>query len=112
MLYIRETEQKVVENIFSHQYGRDFITAQLELSKIIIEKAQPKVIVVSNAFAKVLFQSRFKSMFDKNIGTHKIIDNIYLENTPVFFTSMLTGRRALDLGSYERLIWHIKQVIK
>jgi hypothetical protein len=35
-----------------------------------------------------------------------------LENIPIFFTSMLTGQRALDKGSYARLIWHIKYALR
>jgi len=50
--------------------------------------------------------------FDDEIGTYRIIKNDKLKHTPVFFTSMLTGQRALDLGSYERLIWHILFVLK
>jgi len=34
-----------------------------------------------------------------------------LKNVPIFFTSMLTGQRALDNGSFERLIWHINFVL-
>lgn len=111
LLFVRETNQKNVEKIFLHKHGKEFIGAQLDLSKKIIESAEPKVIVVSNAFARVLIQSRFKSVFDDNIGTHKIIENLHLANIPIFFTSMLTGQRALDLGSYERLIWHINYAV-
>jgi hypothetical protein len=42
---------------------------------------------------------------DDNIGTYR-----FNENTPVFLSGMLTGRHALDLGSYERLKWHLKFV--
>lgn len=110
LLYIRETNQKNVENIFSNENGKLFITKQLELSKNIIEQSKPKVIVVSNTFARRLFSVDFKVEFDENIGTYKI-QNEELKDTPVFFTSMLTGQRAMDLGSYERLVWHIKQVL-
>jgi hypothetical protein len=53
----------------------------------------------------------FDFEFDENLGTHKIVNNSELENVPVFFTSMLSGQRALDNGSYQRLIWHIKYVL-
>ena len=42
----------------------------------------------------------FDFIFDEKLGTHKIVNNSELENTPVFFTSMLTGQRALDNGSF------------
>ena len=112
LVYIRETNQKAVENIFSNANGKEFIHAQLNLSQKIIEKAKPKIIVVSNSLARRLLGVNFKFIFDEKIGTHKIVENSKLENTPIFFTSMLTGQRALDTGSYERLVWHIKRVLK
>lgn len=114
LLYIRQTDQKIVKSIFNDPIGKEFLGKQLYISKSIIEKSKPKVIVVSNAYARDLFleECKIKTLFNENIGTHKIIDNFYLNDTPVFFTSMLTGQRALDNGSYERLVWHIKQVLK
>jgi hypothetical protein len=35
-----------------------------------------------------------------------------MNQTSVFFTSMLSGQRALDIGSRERLIWHLAKVLK
>lgn len=112
LLYIRETNQKNVENIISNENGKEFIHRQLQISKKIIEKAKPRLIVVSNSFARRLLNVDFKFVFDNNIGTHKIIEHSELQNTPIFFTSMLTGQRALDLGSYERLVWHINQILQ
>ena len=51
-----------------------------------------------------------KIIFDDKIGTYKITLNE--KSVPVFFSSMLTGQRALDKGSFERLKWHVKNVIK
>jgi hypothetical protein len=111
LLFIRETNQRNVENIFAIENGWEFIHDQLNLAKEIIEKAQPKVIVVSNSLAGRLLNSKFSFEFCNDSGTHKIVNKGDLENTPTFFTSMLTGQRALDLGSYERLVWHIKKVV-
>ena len=52
----------------------------------------------------------FDFCFDEEIGTYRIVNNSSLEGTPVFFSSMLTRQRALDLGSLERLEWHIRFV--
>ena len=112
LLYLRETNQKKIIEIFSNVNGKEFIYKQLKLSKKIIEKSRPKIIVVSNSFARHLLHLDFQFEFDENIGTHKIVEHQTLASIPVFFTSMLTGQRALDLGSYERLIWHIKKVLK
>ena len=56
------------------------------------------------------FQS-IEFTFDNNLGTYRIVNHPNLNDTPIFFTSMLTGQRALDLGSYERLVWHIGFVL-
>ena len=41
------------------------------------------------------------------------IRTVVVENKeyPLLLSSMLTGQRALDLGSRERLVWHLKKVI-
>ena len=98
-----------MKDLFKNELSRDFFEQQLIISKEIIEMTKPKVIIVNNSLARDYFQ--FETLFDKLIGTPRIINNQVLEGTPVFFTSMLTGQRALDLGSYERLKWHIKQVL-
>lgn len=108
LLFLRETDQKIVKQLKRDKVGHEFFMKQLVVSKEIIELAKPQLIVINNTLARDFFQ--FNTVFDEQIGTHRIIGNIALEGTPVFFTSMLTGQRALDLGSYERLKWHIKQV--
>lgn len=113
LLYIRQTDQKIVKSIFKDTIGNEFLRRQLAISKSIIEKSKPKVIVVSNAYARDLFKGEcnLKTEFDDEIGTDIIVNNEYLLNTPIFFTSMLSGQRALDIGSYNRLVWHIKFVL-
>lgn len=50
------------------------------------------------------------STFDPSIGTYRIeIDGF---KTPIIFSGMLSGQRALDLGSLERLKWQIKFIIE
>jgi len=122
LLFVRWTNQKEVEQIMSEENGVEFLWEQLLISKQIIEEANPKIIVVNNSFARKLlgFDKSVKNgqpfdvwtgfEFDDKIGTYRIINNEILNGTPVFFTSMLTGQRALDNGSYERLIWHINYV--
>lgn len=127
LMVFRETDQKFIETtLFKDPRGLDFITEQLTIAKKRIEHIQPKIIVVSNALARILMGKDrftkngkehnvwmdFKFEFDKEKGTDKILDSVEFPNTHVFFTSMLTGQRALDNGSKERLIWHINQVLK
>lgn len=118
LLFLRETYQKVVKSLANDNLGHTFFDKQLKISKKIIERSKPKIIVVNNTYARdLLYSESFSSSkyffeFDEVIGTYRIVNNKTLNRTPVFFTSMLTGRRALDLGSYKRLIWHIKYVLK
>ena len=52
----------------------------------------------------------YEFTFDYNLGTKKIINNEKFRPY-IFLTSMLSGQRALDNGSKERLVWHINQVL-
>jgi hypothetical protein len=124
LLVCRETKQELVEKMAGHTLGVNFILAHLDIAKTIIEAAKPLIIVVSNTLARRLMGKQrhmgkddkehdiwmgLRFTFDDQIGTDRITDGP-LANTPVFFTSMLTGQRALDNGSEERLRWHIKMV--
>jgi len=111
LFFIRETSQKnMKKKIFEqgttlNKFGRE----QLNLSKSIIETAEPKIIVVANALAGQIFKKEFKSKFNESKGCHYV--NLNNKNIPVFLCSMLTGQRALDNFSYERLKWHINKII-
>lgn len=120
LLFLKERKQEKIEKLYSEKNGTEFIFEQLKISKKILESAKPKIIVVNNTlsrkylgFEKDIEKSKdiwigLDFSFDDEIGTHRIRNNESLEDVPVFFTSMLTGQRALDKGSLERLIWHIK----
>ncbi len=76
----------------------------------------PKIIVVDNTLARTFLGKDkvgevdiwldYEFKFDEEIGTY------LWNNIPVFFTSMLTGQRALDNGSFERLKWQVKRALK
>ncbi|SEO94117.1 hypothetical protein SAMN05444671_3949 [Flavobacterium sp. CF108] len=122
LYFFRETRQNFILKLLKDAVGSDFLFKQLAVSKKVILDAQPKIIVVSNALSRHFlgFDKNkekntgvwmdFDFVFDQEIGTYRIT-NTELKNVPVFFTSMLTDQRALDNGSYERLIWHIKFVL-
>jgi len=67
----------------------------------------PEVIVVANAKASKIFKQEYK-MDDK---MNKSTGFYFKGEIPIFFSGMLSGRRALDIHSRERLIWHIKKSI-
>jgi hypothetical protein len=112
MLFYQETAQNSFHEIEKSNGGKEFIATQLQITKQILEKVKPKVIVVSNTLARKLFTENINiaCAFDDKIGTHRINEGV-LKGTPVFFTSMLTGQRALDNGSFDRLQWHINYVL-
>lgn len=111
LMYIRETKQKVIEKAKNDSFFLEFLQKQYAISKEIIHDAHPKLIVVCNAFAKTWIEGdeNVKTEWSEEFGTH-IIKSTPLEGTPIIFTGMLTGQRALDSGSYEMLKWHIKNV--
>ena len=111
LLYIRETKHQSVRDFYNKE--PDFIKHQLEISKEIIKKINPEIIVVCDTFARNLLKSNmmnFEFEFDDTIGTYRIINNPDFKDTIVFFSGMLTGQRALDNGSFERLKWHLNKV--
>lgn len=120
LLFFRETKQSTIEDIINKS-GLKFIYDQLNISKNLIEAARPKIIIASNTKVRQFlgFEKDQKGMnewmgftfkFNSEFGTFELSNN-NLPSTPIFFTSMLSGQRALDIGSYERLKWHIKYVL-
>lgn len=124
LLYIRETQQKRINSLLKTSAGIEFVYGQLMLTKQLMDSLltdkKSKIFVVNNTLAREFLGKdrpstysddqehwmNYKFEWDENIGTYRLDHHVF------FFTSMLTGQRALDNGSYERLIWHIKMVKK
>lgn len=124
LLFIRETKQEKVKKLLENQAGLEFIYQQLMVSKVVLNKLingdKPKIFVVNNTLAREFLGKdrpknysedkehwmNYKFEWNEKLGTY-----IY-NKCPFFFSSMLTGQRALDIGSLERLIWHIRYVKK
>lgn len=125
LFYFRERDQKIVENLTVTQPR--FLEDQLALTAEIISSVSPKIIVVANSFASQFFGKKrechrnfrsiwlghsldFEKDFDDQIGTYRI--NISERKVPIIFTGMLSGQRALDIGSLERLKWQIRMILQ
>ena len=112
LLFVRHTTQKEVLNLFNEPSYKAFLGKQLDISAGIIRALAPKLIVVLNAGARSLFESRFEAdkdcEYDETIGAYRFIIN---ESTPVLFASMLSGQRPLDKGSRRSLQWHIRHIL-
>jgi len=127
----RETKQSNINKLFmKNEEGRTFLFQQLEVLKERLVQTQPKVIVASNALIRTFLGMKrkvdektqtevgvwlgdwIKFEFDKTIGTYVVNQPKELKGIKIFFTSMLSGQRALDLGTRERLVWHIAEALK
>jgi len=112
LFYLRETSQeKLRRSIFLktrvlNKFGRD----QMDITRNILERITPKAIVVVNALASNIFKEEYKLKFDQYHGCY--FTRISGRNVPTFLSSMLSGQRALDIFSRERLGWHIRKVLK
>lgn len=88
----------------------EYAKAQLKLSLKLIEDIEPEIIVVINAGASRILRDKWEGrlLLDDKIGTYLV--QLNERRVLVFFSSMITGQRALDRGSFERLKWHVRMV--
>jgi hypothetical protein len=131
LFFYRETNQdKIKDIIFLNEKGskhpepswskseieaykknmHPFANEQINLSKELIELANPKVIVVANKVASDIFMVEYSPSWNDEYGYWEATINN--RSVPVFLCSMLSGQRALDIYSRRQLIWHIKRAIK
>jgi hypothetical protein len=114
---MRETNSKEVKK--SINYGKDgkelnqFAEDQLAISEKIIKEAKPIVIIVINAASSNIYKNKFlcnQEKVDKKYGLyyHKIGER----NVPTILCGMISGQRALDNFSLERMIWQINKYCK
>ena len=110
LYFYPETTQRNIRGMINNNNPANFWVEQLKLSKKLIIEAEPIIIVVANAYASQIFQIEF----DAKPNEEKICYEIKLNNKtlPVFLGGMLTGQRALDNYSFERLKWVISKLLK
>ncbi len=116
LLDIRQTKQKEIEKNIKISEDRiisidPFFQRQIEISFELIQKIKPRIIVVVNAFASRIINALWQSSIsDFSHQTGYQYFKLSLEKKiPIFFSGMLTGQRALDVGSRKRFVWHIQQ---
>lgn len=113
-LEIDKLVRRMREDANDSTLGRGFAGQQLVIATQLVGKLEPVAIVVANALASAILRARWKIVdpgnwredetFIKN-GHHEI--ELNGRTVPVFFSSMLSGQRALDKGSRERLAWQV-----
>ena len=119
LFFYRETNQRdFKKKIIRQDQGKlnSFGNDQIKLTKELIIEYNPCLIIVVNAFASELIKKEIFSekeiKFDESKGYDLFTWGENLKDVPIFFSSMLTGQRALDKHSFKRLKWHVKQALQ
>lgn len=113
MFFYRETNQAKFEKMILHKDElTEFGKQQIAILASALLLAEPKCIVMVNAKASELFRSYFSEhiQWDEEYGHHYLTLND--NSIPILFSSMLSGQRALDRWSFERLSWHLRYIVK
>lgn len=115
---VRKTQQKVVRKLVyaagkkENAVFTEFAKKCIALLRKALQYYRPIAIVVINAEAGDVLRRSWTqeiSAFDSRAGHHWLqIEN---EKIPLFFSGMLSGQRALDNGSFERLKWHVRRAV-
>ncbi len=124
MFSIRITNQKEIETELFKKAKKNeelkaFVDKEYEIFLDVIKYINPKAIIIINAFLSKYFEVKkddkythgefweiFQTQWEENLGYHTV--KINNKRIPMFLTSMLSGQRALDVGSLRRLRWQIK----
>ena len=112
MFSVRTRHQYVVQGIVNDPDAQEFVEEQLRLFRMIVDGASPRAIVVVNALASHLIRTgRALGALDYDEGLGVAMYKIGEKRVPVFYSGMLSGAHAVDNGSFDRLVWHIKYVL-
>jgi len=105
---MRHTNQAVAkELIFKKGIDlNEFGQAQFDLFTRTIKKIKPKVIVVCNALTSKILS---KELFKKNEINSSM--DVWVDGIKIIYGSMVTGQRAMDLGSRARLKEQISSLL-
>lgn len=100
------------------EHQHPFLRRQVDLFFDLLGELSPGVIVVENAFARDflketrLTNDRYNLTPENGVDPETGYQTTNLDGvTPIFFSGMLSGQRALDIGSRQRLHWHVLQAL-
>ena len=119
---IRETSQKLILSLLQkektnkknypnlNELGKDLLNVFIEMLNFI----SPDYLMINNAEVSHILLSHFGVHREKGLDQERgcYYFDISGKQVPVFCSGMLSGQRALDVYSRERLFWHIKSFIK
>lgn len=111
-LYKETSQSSFMNRVRSKGKLNEFGMDQIKLFEEILVQIEPRCVVVTNATASEILREYIQDdlSWDAERGFHWFTRGG--KKIPMFFTSMLSGQRALDRWSYERLVWHIGQAVK
>lgn len=107
LFFYRRTKQDEMEHLVlgkNHKLN-DFGESQMKLFEAMLELSQPAAVIIVNASAGRLYKQQRRIHFDPTLGCY--MDKFGATTFPVFISGMLTGGRALDVFSRERLFWQV-----
>lgn len=113
LLAVRHTNQSELSGALSlgsdEALSREFVRKQIEVCFELAAALTPPVVVVVNALAATLVRRHLGAAlsFDSEVGHHGA--QLGGSDIPWFFSGMLTGQRAIDNHSLERLVWHVQR---
>lgn len=110
----RETEQANMRTLALLSGDKieltEFGQAQFALFEELLLLARPSAVIVVNALASQVYLTKRSPVFDSSVGYYR--DSSAKESPfPVFFSGMLTGARALDRFSKDRLFWQVANAL-
>lgn len=111
-LYKETSQSDFKRRIMNGDKLNEFALDQVTLFEEVLVTVNPKCIIVANAFGSQLLREHIKSdlEWDASRGFHWFSKGD--KKIPIFFSSMLSGQRALDRWSYERLKWCVGEAVK
>ena len=111
LFFIRETSQKAAKEVIIQNGGKltPFGRSQFEMATTEIRGCRPRAVIVANALASDICKDALGLRFNPETCCYHDPDQG--GDTPYFLASMLTGQRAMDKYSFERLAWHIGSVL-
>lgn len=108
---VRHTDQSAVKRALGLDgQWTDFAIRQFMIFKGLLEQIDPPVIVVPNAFAsRILSNALEAGEMSPEHGCHFL--KLNGRQIPAFLSGMLTGQRAMDVYSRDRLIYQARKMI-
>lgn len=95
-------------------FSSPFVRVQVELTRSLMAELHPPAVVVVNALGSTIVK-RYLNEQNPNFAlddeTGFYWSSINGRRVPFFFSGMLTGQRAIDNHSLERLIWHVRRAL-